>query len=428
MKYIFFYRFTDLYLLFFIVSYLLYMIYRGVTWQFVGESSHKEMISACIKKLTTKNIGSTPFIGPRKEKGMPVNHLDIHVSHNLDWMKLRVREDDFYVVGFVNKDGFFEFFPESGKQEDRIEKSSRFLTFKHSYQSMTKACNREMHKIPIGYYSILKAIQGLSRCDKNTEARNVAEWLLTMLIVVPESARFKKICKKVNSSINSKTENEVQVGNLVKLVHEWASYSVDIKLDEDTELKKINNPAMRNHFKANAAMARKQVTLGIDTEVDVMIECKNIVLKSWGTDSLLDCDKEVSTLIDQENNLQRYTLELAASENFTSEAICEALGSPLVNKYVGGIPGKRYGGGNVFIDKIENLCKSRALELFGLDPAQWSVNVQPYSSSGANFALYMALLEPNNHIMGLDVLSGGNVSHGYVFLKHVTFSLIKCVL
>lgn len=91
----------------------------------------------------------------------------------------------------------------------------------------------------------------------------------------------------------------------------------------------------------------------------------------------------------------------------------EALGSCLTNKYSEGQPGARYYGGNDNIDKIELLCRHRALEAYRLNPEQWGVNVQPYSGSPANFAVYTALLNPHDRIMGLDLPSGGHLTHGY---------------
>ena len=91
----------------------------------------------------------------------------------------------------------------------------------------------------------------------------------------------------------------------------------------------------------------------------------------------------------------------------------DCLGSCLTNKYAEGLPGKRYYGGNEVIDQIENLCKSRALEAYRLSPDEWGVNVQPYSGSPANFAVYTGLLNPHDRIMGLDLPSGGHLTHGY---------------
>merc|ERR1712186_27395 len=110
-------------------------------------------------------------------------------------------------------------------------------------------------------------------------------------------------------------------------------------------------------------------------------------------------------------------IELIASENFTSRAVMECLGSTLTNKYSEGQPNARYYGGNEVIDKIENLCKSRALEAFGLNEKEWGVNVQPYSGSPANFAVYTGLLPPHSRVMGLDLPSGGHLTHGYYTSK-----------
>lgn len=91
----------------------------------------------------------------------------------------------------------------------------------------------------------------------------------------------------------------------------------------------------------------------------------------------------------------------------------ECLGSALTNKYSEGLPGARYYGGNEVVDQVEELCQKRALEAYGLDPEKWGVNVQPYSGSPANFAVYTALLRPHDRIMGLDLPSGGHLTHGF---------------
>lgn len=129
--------------------------------------------------------------------------------------------------------------------------------------------------------------------------------------------------------------------------------------------------------------------------------------------SLASFDPELAALIDAEDARQTNGLELIASENFVSHAVREALGSCLTNKYSEGQVGKRYYGGNEYIDQIEALCMTRALELYELDPDEWGVNVQPYSGSPANFAAYTALLEPHDRIMGLDLPSGGHLTHGF---------------
>uniref|UniRef100_A0A8C6CAA9 Serine hydroxymethyltransferase n=1 Tax=Monodon monoceros TaxID=40151 RepID=A0A8C6CAA9_MONMO len=132
---------------------------------------------------------------------------------------------------------------------------------------------------------------------------------------------------------------------------------------------------------------------------------------------LKDSDVEVYNIIKKESNRQRVGLELIASENFASRAVLEALGSCLTNKYSEGYPGQRYYGGTEFIDELEVLCQKRALQVYGLDPQGWGVNVQPYSGSPANFAVYTALVEPHGRIMGLDLPDGGHLTHGFMTNK-----------
>lgn len=126
-------------------------------------------------------------------------------------------------------------------------------------------------------------------------------------------------------------------------------------------------------------------------------------------------DKEISRLIRQESQRQREVLEMIPSENYASKAVREALGSVLTNKYSEGYPRKRYYQGNRFIDEIEELAIERAKKLFGVPHA----NVQPYSGSPANSAVYMALLAPGDTIMGLKLTAGGHLTHGH---PDVTFS------
>ncbi|KAM0681416.1 hypothetical protein GINT2_000618 [Glugoides intestinalis] len=124
-------------------------------------------------------------------------------------------------------------------------------------------------------------------------------------------------------------------------------------------------------------------------------------------------DPEIDNLIKAEEKRQRCSLNLIASENFTSVSVLQASGSILTNKYSEGQIGNRYYGGNEFIDSIETVCKKRALELFNLDENIWDVNVQPLSGTGANFAVYTGLLGKDGKLMGLDLPSGGHLSHGY---------------
>ena len=133
--------------------------------------------------------------------------------------------------------------------------------------------------------------------------------------------------------------------------------------------------------------------------------------------SLKSQDPELHNLLEKERIRQEESLELIASENYTSQAVLDALGSVATNKYAEGYPGKRYYGGNTEIDKIENLCISRALKAFNLDEADWAVNVQPYSGSPANMAVYVGLLKPHDVIMGLDLPAGGHLTHGFKTAK-----------
>lgn len=132
-----------------------------------------------------------------------------------------------------------------------------------------------------------------------------------------------------------------------------------------------------------------------------------------GIPDLQDVDPEISSLIIKEWKRQSQSINLIASENFASPYVFEILGSVLNNKYSEGLPGARYYGGNFFIDDLERLCKDRALKAFNLSPELWSVNVQPYSGSPANFAVYTALLEPHDRVMGMSLLAGGHLTHGH---------------
>lgn len=136
-------------------------------------------------------------------------------------------------------------------------------------------------------------------------------------------------------------------------------------------------------------------------------------VQGWGNQSLSIADPEIFDIMEKEKRRQFKGIELIASENFVCKAVMEALGSPLTNKYSEGMPGAKYYTGNHYIDQIEFLCCNRALEAFHLDPHNWGVNVQPYSCTSANFAVYTALLHSGDRIMGLDSPSGGHLSHGY---------------
>ena len=124
-------------------------------------------------------------------------------------------------------------------------------------------------------------------------------------------------------------------------------------------------------------------------------------------------DPILENIITKEFSRQKRSMELIASENFTSYGVMECLGSILTNKYSEGQVDNRYYGGCQHIDEIETLCKDRALQAFRLNKEKWGVNVQPYSGSPANMAVYNALLNPHDRIMGLDLPSGGHLTHGY---------------
>ncbi|KAI2344592.1 Serine hydroxymethyltransferase, cytosolic [Ophidiomyces ophidiicola] len=129
--------------------------------------------------------------------------------------------------------------------------------------------------------------------------------------------------------------------------------------------------------------------------------------------SLVETDSEVAGIMKREIQRQRESIVLIASENVTSRAVFDALGSPMSNKYSEGYPGARYYGGNQHIDEIEILCQQRALKAFNLDPEKWGVNVQCLSGSPANLQVYQALMKPHDRLMGLDLPHGGHLSHGY---------------
>jgi glycine hydroxymethyltransferase len=125
--------------------------------------------------------------------------------------------------------------------------------------------------------------------------------------------------------------------------------------------------------------------------------------------TLAQSDPEIAELIEQEERYQAETVRLIPSENYVSRAVLEATGSVLANKYSEGYPGKRYYEGQRFIDELETLVQDRAKQLFGVEHA----NVQPYSGSPANMAVYYALLQPGDTILGMSLPHGGHLTHGW---------------
>jgi glycine hydroxymethyltransferase len=125
--------------------------------------------------------------------------------------------------------------------------------------------------------------------------------------------------------------------------------------------------------------------------------------------ALAETDPDIATVLRDERHRQNTGLELIASENFVSQAVMEAQGSVLTNKYAEGYPGKRYYGGCEFVDVAESLAIARAKELFGADHA----NVQPHSGAQANMAVYFALLKPGDTVLGMNLAHGGHLTHGH---------------
>lgn len=120
-------------------------------------------------------------------------------------------------------------------------------------------------------------------------------------------------------------------------------------------------------------------------------------------------DTEVFSSVERELNRQRNNIELIASENFVSKEIMELAGSVLTNKYAEGYPGKRYYGGCQFVDEVETLAQERLKKLFGCEYA----NVQPHSGAQANTAVYFALLQPGDKVLGMSLNDGGHLTHGH---------------
>lgn len=124
-------------------------------------------------------------------------------------------------------------------------------------------------------------------------------------------------------------------------------------------------------------------------------------------------DKQIEKLIKAEEKRQKETISLIASENYVSDDVLTALGSRFTNKYSEGYPGKRYYKGQMFTDKVEELCKERALKLFKLTPEKWAVNVQALSGSPGNLAVYVALVPQGGKVMGMSLDHGGHLTHGH---------------
>lgn len=121
----------------------------------------------------------------------------------------------------------------------------------------------------------------------------------------------------------------------------------------------------------------------------------------------------VFKIISTETRRQSSFLNLIPSENYVSLGVLRAVGSPLINKYSEGYPGKRYYPGNIYCDEIEKYTQNLALKAFGLNPNVWAVNIQPYSGSPANLEAYLALMKPGEKLLGFSLASGGHLTHGH---------------
>ena len=166
-----------------------------------------------------------------------------------------------------------------------------------------------------------------------------------------------------------------------------------------------------------AQQTRHPLLLSISTRKNSNISHENMEAKIRATEylraPLKEIDPEIHNIILAENKRQKEGLELIASENFTSCAVMDAIGNCLNDKYSEGYIGARYYGGTQNVDSVEGLCIQRALEAYNLSADEWGVNVQPYSGSPANFAVFTGVVGPHGRIMGLDLPDGGHLTHGF---------------
>lgn len=141
---------------------------------------------------------------------------------------------------------------------------------------------------------------------------------------------------------------------------------------------------------------------------NVIMNKSREVVPMYSTEEIRKIDPQIADVIEAEVNRQRNKIELIASENFVSNAVIEAMGTPLTNKYAEGYPGKRYYGGCEFVDVAEQLAIDRAKEIFGAEHA----NVQPHSGAQANLAVFFAVLNPGDTVLSMNLAHGGHLSHG----------------
>ncbi|KAJ8640011.1 hypothetical protein MRB53_016705 [Persea americana] len=188
----------------------------------------------------------------------------------------------------------------------------------------------------------------------------------------------------------------------------------DVERPEEEQFSILGYPmCLKRRRDCESSLSSSSSCFNPPKRISIELEARRAVVRSWANQPLSVADPDVHEIMEKEKVRQFRGIELIASENFVCRAVMEALGSHLTNKYSEGMPGARYYGGNQYIDQIETLCWERALAAFHLDPENWGVNVQPYSCTSANFAVYTGLLLHKDRIMGLDSPSGGHLSHGY---------------
>jgi len=168
--------------------------------------------------------------------------------------------------------------------------------------------------------------------------------------------------------------------------------------------------AMRGALLLRRAAARPLTTRTLSTMPSRVSASTDVAMLNA---PLEQTDPELFDIMEHEKRRQQTSLVLIPSENFTSKAVLDALGSVMSNKYSEGYPNARYYGGNEFIDMAEDLCRNRALQAFKADPSKWGVNVQTLSGSPANMCVFSAVCKPHDRIMGLDLPHGGHLSHGF---------------
>src|SRR3954464_6442476 len=150
------------------------------------------------------------------------------------------------------------------------------------------------------------------------------------------------------------------------------------------------------------------MTMPRASDRETVMEQAEVVEERSQMPVLSEYDPDVAAMIRREIERQRHGIELIASENFVSEAVLEAMGTPLTNKYAEGLPGKRYYGGCEFVDQVEQLAIDRAKQLFSAQHA----NVQPHSGAQANYAAMTTFLKPGETFLGMDLSNGGHLTHG----------------